>query len=300
MANKSLGTKGQRWLSACNNMMFINNIVLFINNTAQLFFCQLSVAQSRCCDESGETERAGGRPWCHGFIVSTCYTTAGGKACQRLTQERFVMVLTDCDSLFFSAVHWGGFLVRRSHGRLLHPWEWFRLLFRGRLKENLLIDRPLSERVHGNNFVINQGVCEASPSAGCCSLAELPDKWDLSSCILFLLTFGKLLWYQTDDSRAEIIIWWRENWAATIWIISYYFNSSIKHKCQIFVRCSLSALRICCLYCFISSWVGYFRIFGCQTENAIWRHHLGLRGFYGLNDLIKEVTDRSANNESNC
>lgn len=51
--------------------------------------------------------RAGGGPWCCSFIVSTCYTTAGGKACQRLTQERFVMVLTDCDSLFFTAVHWG-------------------------------------------------------------------------------------------------------------------------------------------------------------------------------------------------
>lgn len=51
--------------------------------------------------------RAGGRPCSRSFIVSTCYTTAGGKACQKLTQEQFVMVLTDCDSLFFTAVHWG-------------------------------------------------------------------------------------------------------------------------------------------------------------------------------------------------
>lgn len=41
----------------------------------------------------------------------------------------------------------GGFLVRRSHGGWLHPWEWFRLLFGGRIKEKLLIDGHRSREV---------------------------------------------------------------------------------------------------------------------------------------------------------
>lgn len=49
----------------------------------------------------------------------------------------------------------GGFLVRRSRGGWLHLHR--ELLFRGKIKENLLIGTQSSEPERGSNFVINQG-----------------------------------------------------------------------------------------------------------------------------------------------
>lgn len=147
------------------------------------------------------------------FHVWTCYTTARGKACQRLTQERFVMVF---DRLWLAVFHscppgWGGggFLVRRGHGGLLHPWQRFWLLLRGRIKENV------SEPVQGNNIVIKHGICETSPSADCCSLTELPHKCDrhIQLHSIFTDIHSAVRWYH---SRAEITWLIVENWALII------------------------------------------------------------------------------------
>lgn len=67
------------------------------------------------------------------------------------------MVLTDCDSLFFTAVHRGVSLSEVAMVDDSGSENDFRLLVRGRIKENLLIDRHSSELVQGSDFMINQG-----------------------------------------------------------------------------------------------------------------------------------------------
>lgn len=70
----------------------------------------------------------------------------------RMTQERFVMVLTDCDSLFFTAVHWwgdsrggGGPCLKESSVGDSVPETDFGLLFRGKIKE-APVDKRLLRR----------------------------------------------------------------------------------------------------------------------------------------------------------
>lgn len=99
----------------------------------------------------------------------------------------------------------GGFLVRRSHGGWLHPWKWFRLLFKGKIKKKPVNDTPQSRSREVTFWSTREVVIASSP--GGWSLAEFINETDLSSYNLFWLIFYRLLWNQMDDRRAETISW---------------------------------------------------------------------------------------------
>lgn len=96
-----------------------------------------------------------------------------------------------------------GLLVRRSRGGWLHPWEWFRLLLRGRIKENLLIETLETEPVQGSNSWDQPG--RLFEKIDFHLVADHLQNCQMRGRLIQLQTFDKLLWNQMDSRRTKTL-----------------------------------------------------------------------------------------------
>lgn len=158
------------------------------------------------------------------------------------------MVLTDSDSLFFTAVHRG---VSLSEGAMVDdstPENDVDCCLEVGFKIKLLIDRHSSEKYSNNQ---EGTLSSVTVSWWLITRRMRQNDADLSTYSLYLHTLDKLLWDQTDANRPEMIIW-----------------------------------LMCHPLCFISSWIECFYIVDCESDRkSILKTSTWAGGIHSLTDV---------------